>query len=133
MFKIVVGPQTSRVEATKTFAEATIGSQGSTPGCNDDEEDTPAPPSEGIDIVTSTDVCVVKDDELVTMPSSGGEENDEVCIFKRGTCQKHGIKGEKYVQTTRNWRDRGGGRGYAFVTSKRVKYRCRMMSGIPRN
>ena len=75
----------------------------------------------------------MKDDELVTMPSSGGEENDEVCIFKRGTCQKHGIKGEKYVQTTRNWRDRGGGRGYAFVTSKRVKYRCRMMSGIPRS
>ena len=119
-----------------TFAAA-VQSPGDVAGvgdtCNDDEEDSPAPPSEGIDIITSTDVCVVKDDELVTMPSSGGEENDEVCIFKRGTCQKHGIKGEKYVQTTRNWRDRGGGRGYAFVTSKRVKYRCRVMSGIPRS
>ena len=101
--------------------------------CGNDEENTPAPLNEGMNIITSIDVSVVKDDRMMTMPSSGGEENEEVCMFKRGVCMKHGIKGEKFVQSTKNWRDRGGGRGYAFVTSKRVKYRCRAKSEVPRS
>ena len=99
----------------------------------DDELDTTAPPNEGMNVVTSNNAYVVKDDELKSVPSSGGDDDDEVCNFKRGVCLRHGMKGEKYVQTVKNWRDRGGGRGYAFVTSKKVKFRCKAKSGLPRS
>ena len=75
----------------------------------------------------------VKDDDTMPVPSSGGDDDDEVCKFRRGVCLRHGMKGERYVQTVKNWKDRGGGRGYAFVTSKRVRYRCRGKSGLPRS
>ena len=99
----------------------------------DEEVDTAAPPSEGMNTITSYDEYVVKDVDVKSVPSSGGDDEDEVCKFRRGVCLRHGMKGERYVQTMKNWKDRGGGRGYAFVTSKRVRYRCSGKSELPRS
>ena len=30
-------------------------------------------------------------------------------------------KGEKYTEMTKKWRDRGGGKGYGFVTTRKVQ------------
>ena len=30
----------------------------------------------------------------------------------------------KYTMKERKWIDRGGGKGYGYVTSRKVKYRC---------
>ena len=43
------------------------------------------------------------------------------------------MKGEKYVQVSKNWKDRGGGRGYGFVTSKKVKFTCMVARRLSRS
>ena len=89
----------------------------------DDQQHTTTPDNIGMNVLSCSNVCEMKDEVDVTVPSSG-EGGNEDCTFKRGVCLLHKVKGEKYVQSTKNWKDRGGGRGYAFVTSKRVRYRC---------
>ena len=32
--------------------------------------------------------------------------------------------GVRYIVTSKKWRDRGKGRGFGYVTSKLVRYRC---------
>ena len=88
---------------------------------------SPAPDNKGMTVDSNVDACNVKDIDSMTMPSSG--EGDD-CNFKRGICVKHGMKGEKFVEVSKAWRDRGGGRGYGYVTQRRVKFRCKVASGL---
>ena len=37
---------------------------------------------------------------------------------------QHNIKGVRYIVTSKKWRDRGMERGFGYVTSKLVRYRC---------
>ena len=39
-------------------------------------------------------------------------------------------KGEKYTEMTKKWRDRGGGKGFRFVTTRKVKYKCRVVDDV---
>ena len=57
--------------------------------------------------------------EVLPVPPS-----DMSCNYTRGRCNRHGNMGEKYVISERKWRDRGQGRGYGYVSTKKVKYRC---------
>ena len=59
--------------------------------------------------------------EVLPVPPS-----DMSCNYTRGRgrCNIHGNMGEKYVISERKWRDRGQGRGYGYVSTKKVKYRC---------
>ena len=68
---------------------------------------------------------IVKDDENVTRAPSMGNDEKHECVFKRGYCDLHQSKGEKIIVKERNWRDRGGGKGFGWITSRRVKYRCK--------
>ena len=54
------------------------------------------------------------------MPSSDG------CVYKRGVCLFHHMKGEKYTEKTQKWMDRGKGKGYGFVTKRKVRYKCKV-------
>ena len=47
------------------------------------------------------------------------------CTFKRGTCLVHKLKGEKYTDVAKKWMNRGGGKGYGWITTRTVKYRCK--------
>ena len=47
-----------------------------------------------------------------------------VCAFKRGKCLLHNVDGVKYTEVAKKWKDRGGGKGYGFITTRTVKYRC---------
>ena len=87
------------------IVEAAIGDQGKL-------EDNPQ---------SSTDVrkTTSDDDEQKTTPPV-----EDVCKFVRGTCTLHNKKGVKYHQTSKKWKDRGGGKGYGFVISRYVRYRC---------
>ena len=84
------------------------------------EQQTPTPDSKGMAVDSDIDACDMKGVDAMTMPSSG-EGGD--CVFKRGVCMMHVVKGEKYVEVSKTWKDRGGGRGYGFVTQRRVKFR----------
>ena len=42
------------------------------------------------------------------------------CQFQEGFCIQHNVKGVP----SKKWRDRGKGRGFGYVTSKLVRYRC---------
>ena len=54
--------------------------------------------------------------EVLPVPPS-----DMSCNYTRGRCNRHGNMGEKYVISERKWRDRGQGRGYGYVSTKKVK------------
>ena len=44
--------------------------------------------------------------------------------YQKGVCIKHNVMGVRYVVTSKKWRDRGKGKGFGYVTSKLVRYRC---------
>ena len=44
--------------------------------------------------------------------------------LQRGFCMQHNVRGVRYIVTSKKWRDRGKGRGFGYVTSKLVRYRC---------
>ena len=59
-------------------------------------------------------------------PSKTGEPSGEKeCDYFRGVCKVHKRKGEKFVVTKTEWKDRGGGRGYGNVYRRIVRYKCR--------
>ena len=67
--------------------------------------------------------------EPLTTPSSGaGEKHSNekaTCNFKRGGhCTVHNCNAKKINVTAKIWKDRGGGRGFGYVTTNRVKYIC---------
>ena len=70
-------------------------------------------------------------DEMSMMREPSSDEivkvDDDKCVFKRGVCSFHIAKGEKYADVKRRSKDRGGGRGYGWVTSKLVKFRCKVV------
>ena len=53
---------------------------------------------------------------------------DRACSYKKGICSIHGRKGIRYLQESKNWKDRGGGRGFGWITRRVVRYRCSMNS-----
>ena len=65
--------------------------------------------------------CIVVSREESTAPPS-----TSMCSYTRGTCSIHGRKGERYLQESKSWKDRGGGRGFGWVTRRVVRYRCIM-------
>ena len=50
--------------------------------------------------------------------------SNEECNFSRGRCVLHQIRGVRYYQTTETCKDRGGGRGFGWITRRTVRYRC---------
>ena len=60
--------------------------------------------------------------------SSGNKENNanaKKCSFTRkGMCQEHQVPGEKITIPSKVWKDRGGGRGFGYVTKKSTRYIC---------
>ena len=50
--------------------------------------------------------------------------SNDKCQLQRGFCMQHNVKGVRYIVTSKKWRDRGKGRGFGYVTSKLVRYRC---------
>ena len=55
-----------------------------------------------------------------------GDVNDDVvtveCMFKRGVCQVHKIKGKKSVHKTKKWGQVRS--GYGWIYSQTVRYTC---------
>ena len=85
--------------------------------------------SQGIVSQTCSKTVNVKDELGLPREPSGElsvKVKDDHCTFKRGVCCLHNARGEKYVDKKKRWMDRGGGRGYGWVTSKVVKYRCKV-------
>ena len=62
----------------------------------------------------------------ITAETSSGEKVKDQCEYTtRGVCKLHNMRGEKYIVTKTEWRDRGGGRGFGNVYKRQVNYRCR--------
>ena len=64
-----------------------------------------------------------------TTPSGGGDrkQSDEkaTCNIKRGGyCLTHQCNSRKISVSAKKWKDRGGGLGFGYVTTKRTKYIC---------
>ena len=63
-----------------------------------------------------------------------GDVNDDVvtveCMFKRGVCQAHKIKGNKSVHKTKKWGQVKS--GYGWIYSQTVRYTCPMDSCLDR-
>ena len=78
--------------------------------------------TEGMNTESVCKVTIVKDDEPGTLLPSIVKYED--CVYKRGVCVLHKKKGVRYTMVEKKWKDRGGGKGYAYVTSKKVRYRC---------
>ena len=77
---------------------------------------------EGMNIEPVCNVAIVKDNESETVQPSVEESVN--CAYKRGVCILHNRKGVKYTMEERKWIDRGRGKGYGYVTRRKVKYRC---------
>ena len=60
---------------------------------------------------------------LLATPSMGNTINCN--IDRKGFCSTHGERAEKTLITSKKWRDRGGGRGFGYVTVKSTKYYCK--------
>ena len=56
------------------------------------------------------------------------EENNvsaKKCLFTRkGVCQEHQVPGKKLPIPSKVWKDRGGCRGFGYVTKKSTRYIC---------
>ena len=78
---------------------------------------------EETDIVTPS----MSKTEKVVSTSMG----DGCNIMKNGMCEQHQKMSFKYQVTSKVWRDRGGGRGYGFVSRKVTKRICRAGKDLP--
>ena len=90
----------------------------------------PSPPQtveavETVDTVDAVDTVGTVDTGQGT-PSLADRQTVEskTCQFLRGFCMQHNVKGVRYIVTSKKWRDRGKGKGFGYVTSKLVRYRC---------
>ena len=60
---------------------------------------------------------------MIATPSMG---NAIKCsINRKGFCSTHGVQAKKSQISSQKWRDRGGGRGFGYVTVKSTKYLCK--------
>ena len=71
--------------------------------------------------------------ETHTTPSGGAERKhtDEkaICSFKRGGyCLTHECNSKKINVSAKVWKDKGGGKGFGYVTTKKIKYICEIGS-----
>ena len=90
----------------------------------------PSPPQtvEAVDTVDTVDAV----DTVGTVDTGQGTPSladrqtveSKTCQFLRGFCMQHNVKGVRYIVTSKKWRDRGKGKGFGYVTSKLVRYRC---------
>ena len=56
------------------------------------------------------------------------------CVLtKKGYCSFHEKQAEKISVTTKKWKDRGGGKGFGWVTIRTKKYQCRVKKTGPTN
>ena len=71
---------------------------------------------------TTRKIQNVRNTTLLATPSMG---NTVQCnINRKCHCNTHGVKAEKSMVSTKKWKDRGGGRGFGYVTVKSTKYYC---------
>ena len=91
----------------------------------------PALNNKGTNSKNVVSLDIVKGGRDETVLPSVEMKGDDVCVYKRGFCQLHKAQGERFVETTKRWRDKGRGKGFGFITSKLVKYRCRGEETIP--
>ena len=58
--------------------------------------------------------------------------NIRKCTFtKSGLCEVHRVPGSKVTIPTKKWKDKGGGKGFGWVTVRTKKYQCRVKKGGP--
>ena len=72
-------------------------------------------------------------------PVSNGVETENVenvakkCSFtKKGVCQEHQVPGKKLSIPSKVWKDRGGGRGFGYVSKKSTRYICMVEKNLRR-
>ena len=72
-------------------------------------------------------------------PVSNGMETKNVenvakkCLFtKKGVCQEHQVPGKKLSIPSKVWKDRGGGRGFGYVSKKSTRYICMVEKNLRR-
>ena len=67
-----------------------------------------------------------EDETVSTTPSVGENQNPRKCEFDRkGFCKSHNQQAKKMKISSQKWRDRGGGRGFGYVTIKSTKFICK--------
>ena len=83
----------------------------------EDKEDEPGPQS---DTMSTTPKEQEKEDfEKTTTPSVV-----ECQITRKGFCLSHSDQAEKRIIPSKVWKDRGGGKGFGYVTRRVTKYVC---------
>ena len=65
-----------------------------------------------------------KNVDSMVLENKNTDGADKCVYYKRGMCGKHGKRGVDTKVSSQVWKDRGGGRGYGWVTRKVMKYRC---------
>ena len=83
----------------------------------------------------------MKDEKAQRTPSMHKNENKEMfkdtnvstkCEFTRkGVCKNHGTTSTKISVPIQKWKDRGGGKGYGFVTKRVTRYICTARKSLP--
>ena len=48
----------------------------------------------------------------------------ECSISRKGYCKEHDYQAKKVAVSSKSWKDRGGGKGYGWVTKKVNKFIC---------
>ena len=57
--------------------------------------------------------------------------NPKCNINRKGFCSTHQREAQKNYVTSKKWGDRGGGRGFGYISRKSVKYTCKPRSENP--
>ena len=60
--------------------------------------------------------------EQSTTPSNSNPKCD---INRKGYCSSHQREAQKTFVTSKKWGDRGGGRGFGYISRRSVKYICK--------
>ena len=67
------------------------------------------------------------------MMTGNDDNNAKKCLFtKKGVCQEHLVPGKKLVIPSKVWKDRGGGRGFGYVSKKSTRYICMVEKNLRR-
>ena len=65
--------------------------------------------------------------EAVTSEKEVGGLLDAKCTFgKGGLCEQHLVQGTKLTIPVKKWRDRGGGKGFGWVTTRVTRFQCKV-------
>ena len=118
--------QPASKEENNCFVGSTIVKEGAIEGAGYEEvktrkEKIPQTPKN-----TMKEGQNMKNTMLLATPSMGNTIN--CSINRKGFCNTHREQTEKTLISTKKWRDRGGGRGFGYVTVKSTKYYCK--SGV---